>query len=253
MTAPLSQNIAENIQNDKYLQERTAPRPGDLGFYLHLSDLKLALDSIATDRRILVLDYGSGGSPYRHLFANAEYRRADFREFKDIDYIINESGGVEESPNTFDLILSTQVVEHVENPHLYFAECRRLLKPGGKLVLTTHGSFEDHGCPYDYQRWTVYGLHRDLEKAGFEIESSSKLTTGPRAVLFFIERGWLRTPKFSILGSLFLVIRSILKLVRPFYHRLCDRELSQYRVVSSNLDDHALYIAVFVVACKPFC
>ena len=251
MTNSLQRNIPEIIQEDTYLRERFAPKPGDLGFYLHLSDLRLALESVATDENLLVLDYGSGGSPYQLLFPKSTYRRADFGGMTDLDYTINESGVISERDGIFDLILSTQVAEHVKTPSNFFAECFRLLKPGGTLVLTTHGSFEDHGCPYDYQRWTAHGLIRDLEAAGFVVESMAKLTTGPRAVLFLVERGWLQTKKPSILGTIFLGIRGVLKLFRPLFHRLCDHELREHRIVTDDLDSHTLYIALFAVTRKP--
>ena len=63
----------------------------------------------------------------------------------------------------YDCILSTQVLEHVEDPAAYLQECYRVLSPGGHLLLTTHGIFEDHAVPRDYWRWTAVGLQRMIE------------------------------------------------------------------------------------------
>jgi hypothetical protein len=78
----------------------------------------------------------------------------------------------------------------------YVTECFRVLKPGGHLILTTHGLFEDHGCPYDFQRWTADGLRLLLEHADFRITGAKKLTCGPRALCFLINHGirQLRAP-----------------------------------------------------------
>src|SRR6187431_2690649 len=99
------------IQDKDYLRERLEPRSGDPD-YIHLSDLLMALEEFRTDEAITILDYGCGGSPYRSLFPNAEYKRADFVEMDDLDYVIGGDSRVDERDSTFDLILSTQVAEH---------------------------------------------------------------------------------------------------------------------------------------------
>ncbi len=57
-------------------------------------------------------------------------------------------------------MLSTQVLEHVTDPRLYLAECHRVLRPGGPLLLSTHGIMVYHPDPVDYWRWTGAGLQR---------------------------------------------------------------------------------------------
>lgn len=249
MDAPIKH--PEVLQDAGYNRQRSDPLPGDYGYYLHLSDLRMGLEQFATTAPIKVLDYGSGGSPYRSLFPHADYRRADIGPSDDLDYALDLTGKIPEPAATFDLILSTQVVEHVKEPAGYFAECFRLLKPGGRLICTTHGTFEDHGCPADYQRWTAYGLQRDLEVAGFQVTGVSKLTTGPRAVLFLIDRGWLKAPAKGLLGITLILVRGALKVLRPQVHRMCDATLANYRVVASNLDDHPLYVGLLITCVRP--
>ena len=62
-----------------------------------------------------------------------------------------------------------------------------LLKPGGFLVLTTHGLFGDHGCPYDFQRWTADGLRLLLERAGFQIKGSEEANLWPTGALLLCQ------------------------------------------------------------------
>ena len=102
--------------------------------YVVFSDLRAFLDGYRTERKIVVLDYGAGASPYRSLFPNAEYRRADFINGPELDYLVAQDSKVKAKEATFDMILSTQVAEHVFSPQIYFAECFRLLKPGGLLI-----------------------------------------------------------------------------------------------------------------------
>lgn len=249
-----SHTLASAIQTDAYLRQRLAPRPGD-AYYLHLSDLRLALDRIQSAAPIAVLDYGAGGSPYRSLFPNARYRRADFlhSEGDQLDYVLDEHSGVGERAATFDLIISTQVAEHLVEPAHYFAECYRLLKPGGRLYCTTHGVFEDHGCPYDFQRWTADGLRRDLTNAGFAIERLEKHTTGPRALLFQLDYhlGLLVAPRRSLLGMALWLARWFMVRFRARIHKQCDRYFDHCRVVTEALDRHAVYIGVAALARKP--
>jgi SAM-dependent methyltransferase len=243
-------DLGNHLRSDPYLRERLFPEPGDFT-YLHLADLRLALDSIRTDYTMKLLDYGCGGSPYRSLFPNAEYKRADYLQGKDdkLDYVLAGDSRVKESDDTFDFILSTQVIEHVGNPKLYFQECFRLLKSGGRLYVTTHGTYPDHGCPYDFYRWTADGLARDLSAAGFVIQRTEKHTTGPRAVFFHLDCQCknLQASRRNIFGAgLFAFKSSYLKL-QPWLHKMCDRHFSKNRVVM----EHSLYIVTACLAQKP--
>lgn len=236
------------------LRERFEPLPGDSD-YLHLADLRLALDSFKTDGPIRMLDYGCGGSPYRQLFPNAEYRRADYGDWQGLDYAINDDGSVAEVDCQFDMVLSTQVAEHAIRPEIYFRECYRLLKPGGRLICSTHGSYVDHAFPHDYQRWTAEGLRRDLASVGFDVTDMRKLTTGPRALMYFADRFnmWLLGSRSTLLGIGLWVFRTLARRYRSGLHSQCDRLFPANRVVSRDLEafEHSLYVVLLAVAAKP--
>jgi len=57
----------------------------------------------------------------------------------------------------------------VIDPARYLSECCRLLKPGGSLVLSTHGIMYYHPDPEDYWRWTSAGLAKLVEDAGLQV------------------------------------------------------------------------------------
>lgn len=69
--------------------------------------------------------------------------------------------------DTIDAILCTQVLEHVAEPSSVVGEFRRLLRPGGRLWMVAPLVWFLHEQPYDYYRYTSYGLRHLLERAGF--------------------------------------------------------------------------------------
>ncbi len=155
--------------------------------------------------------------------------------------MLSEDSRVKEADNAFDFILSTQVLEHVSSPAIYLAECFRLLKPGGKLYITTHGTYPDHACPYDFYRWTTDGLTRDLVAAGFAVSRTEKLTTGPRAALFHCDCQIhnLRTDRRTLVAHGMSAFRWAYVRLRPWLHKTCDDYFPNNRIVTHDLEHHS--------------
>lgn len=121
----------------------------------------------------LVLDAGAGDAPYKGLFKHARYESADFekadRIYAPSTYVCDlRSIPVEDC--RFDFIIFNQVMEHLPEPKLVLCELLRVLKPGGKMIYTGPLFFEEHEQPYDYYRYTQFGLRYLFTAAGFEIE-----------------------------------------------------------------------------------
>ena len=87
-------------------------------------------------RGLRVLDVGCGDRPYDTLLVGA-----------------SEIVG-------FDVVLCLQVLEHVPDPAAAVRELRRAVKPGGRVLLSTHGVYPFHPNPDDLWRWTHDGLER---------------------------------------------------------------------------------------------
>lgn len=244
--------LVESWNDPEVVRRRLRPRPGDLE-YLVLEDLREFLGRFATTAPIRVLDYGAGPSPYRSLFPNAEYRRADLVPSEGIDYLLPVDSRLPENIGLFDLVLSTQVAEHLQDPITYFKEAWRVLRPGGTIVITTHGLWEEHGAPYDFQRWTTMGLTRDLEKAGLPCPETYKLTASHRAFLFltlrwlgllYSSRSW---PSQKATGAL----RRLAAAIRGPVHRWSDRRMSDLKIAGPKHDNTpALYIVLAAVVRK---
>lgn len=165
-------------------------------------ELTRNLQSLVNDARLSagdrVLDYGCADQPYRALFHDdVRYEGADLPGNPVADIEINEDGTLPVQSASFDLVLSTQVLEHVEDPTTYLAECFRVLKPGGTLVLTTHGLMYYHRDPEDYWRWTPASLPLVVRKAGFEVaELRGLLGLAAAALQIFQDATYWYMPRF---------------------------------------------------------
>ena len=114
-----------------------------------------------------VLDVGCGESPYAHLLTSAaSYTGIDivyadqFGMTAKNDIMTFDGRTLPFSNQFFDHIICTEVIEHVEDPKAFVAELRRVLKSNGTLVATIPFSARVHHEPFDYQRFTSWGLKR---------------------------------------------------------------------------------------------
>jgi ubiquinone/menaquinone biosynthesis C-methylase UbiE len=83
--------------------------------------------------------------------------------------------------NEFEVILCTEVLEHLKSPEIAIKEMKRVLKPSGKLILTTRFIFPLHDVPGDYWRFTKYGLEHlfaDWQIEEFKEEATTLETMG---------------------------------------------------------------------------
>jgi SAM-dependent methyltransferase len=118
-----------------------------------------------------VLDAGAGDAPYRELFNHCEYVTTDWsgslhRGAKGAD-IIASLDRLPVADGSFDAVLCTQVLEHVDDPHRTLIELCRVLRPGGRLGLTAPLVWPLHEQPFDFFRFTPYGIEALLRRAGF--------------------------------------------------------------------------------------
>ena len=120
------------------------------------------------------LDFGCGGQPYRTLFEPrvTGYLGADIAPAAGVELDITFAPG-ESLPladGSIDTILSTQVLEHTEDPESYLRECRRLLNPTGCLIITVPMQWRHHEVPHDYLRFTRFGITHLLGRNQFRVE-----------------------------------------------------------------------------------
>lgn len=120
---------------------------------------------------MLVLDAGAGRSPYRDLFTHAKYESADIAQLDGgapaVDYVCDLTD-IPVEDGRFDRVLFNQVLEHVPDPPAVLRELHRVLKPGGEILCSCPLMFHEHQKPYDFYRYTRYGLRHLFEQAGFD-------------------------------------------------------------------------------------
>jgi len=114
----------------------------------------------------LLLDAGSGPSPYKHYF-RCKYEATEIYSAPNIDFVCSLDN-IPRKDNTYDGILNTEVLEHVNNPEKVIGEMYRVLKKDGKLFMTVPQMYCIHQEPYNFYYYTKYALSKILGAAGFE-------------------------------------------------------------------------------------
>lgn len=118
-----------------------------------------------------LLDVGCGQMPYRGLFPHIQryvgIEHPNHHHPDDRPTMWAEGMHLPFPDAAFDSVLATQVLEHVPEPALLLAELCRVLRPGGVLLLSAPHIWELHEQPYDFYRYTCYGLSYLLRQAGF--------------------------------------------------------------------------------------
>lgn len=142
-------------------------------FYLRLT-ADLQTNSIYRDLRKhlrglsgKLLDIGCGNSPFRHLLdpAISEYQGIDVQEassfgYQNPDTTYYDGKVIPFADRFFDVLLCTEVLEHVADPTPLVREMHRVLRPGGLAIITIPWSARFHYIPFDYYRYTPSALEK---------------------------------------------------------------------------------------------
>jgi SAM-dependent methyltransferase len=141
-------------------------------------DRWVAKQAAAVPEGARVLDVGAGSCRYRGLFQHCHYQTQDFAQlppaelgigltYGRIDYV-SDILAIPVPDGSFDVVLCTEVLEHVSEPILAAREFARILRPGGRLLLTTPLGSGLHQEPYHfYGGYTPYWFDKHLQEAGF--------------------------------------------------------------------------------------
>jgi SAM-dependent methyltransferase len=165
--------------------------PGFLGlfvnpFYFARKGLHQEIIRYASSARGSLLDVGCGSMPYRKYFNVSYYvgldlqgRRASATHYYDGKVFPFGDG-------EFNYVLTSQVLEHVFNPDDFLSEIHRVLRKDGILLLSTPFLWDEHEQPFDYARYSSFGLRYLLERHDFEVLEHQKTMDDIRAIFQII-------------------------------------------------------------------
>jgi SAM-dependent methyltransferase len=164
--------------NKYYLHQRFFPGSISLfinPFFFIRKRLAEKIRSLAPQLHGRLLDFGCGAKPYRLLFTNAsEYIGVDIEneghdhrgEQIDVYY---DGNHLPFGDASFDAILTSEVLEHVPEINECLRELYRVLKPGGRILITVPFVWQEHELPFDFRRFSVTGIKKLLTDNGFKI------------------------------------------------------------------------------------
>ena len=162
--------------------------------------------------RELILDAGAGECGNKDFITNQSYIALDAAcgdqswNYSGLD-VIADLENTPFIPNCFHLVICTQVMEHVKEPQAVLLELFRVMKEEGVLCLSAPQGWGVHQAPYDFFRFTHFGLNYLLKKAGFNHISiipscgyfgylANRLTVLPKTLFWPIKTHWLRVLLF---------------------------------------------------------
>lgn len=192
-----------------------------------------------------VLDFGCGSKPYEGLFVNREnYVGVDIAKSghnhndSKVD-VFWDGKTLPFDDNFFDACVSFEVFEHVFNPEAVLAELKRVLKPGGSLVITTPFVYGEHEVPFDFARYTSFGLRHLLTEAGFQVKTLEKIGDENLAIgQLLVDYVSNRVPRVKYLG---FVLKAI------FTAPIIIAALA-FSAVGRKREDTPLYLNLLAVA-----
>jgi len=179
-----------------------------------------------------ILDFGCGSKPFADLFKNANH-------YIGVDILVSGHDHVDSKVDvfydgshlpfadaSFDHIVSFEVLEHVFNLEEVLAELMRVLKPGGMLLFSIPFAWDEHERPYDFGRYTTFGIKYKIRQRGFIEIDAQPTNTFLEAVsqLFILYLYYIARSKFKIINQLFqLIVIFPISLISVLICRLLPR------------------------------
>ena len=195
--------------------------------------LNFVKQEIGDKKNYSVLDMGCGMKPYQSFFVgNSRYIGVDIDKSTNAD-VAAPIWALPFTDGEFDVVLCTQVLEHTSKLEEAAVEIKRVLKSGGVAFVSVPMTYSEHGVPYDYWRFTSFGL-RELFK-DFDIVRVVPSSSYPSTILqlqnvFFALWPWgtyVFIPVFLIsnaLGVLFDILGKAMQWLDPKIRRYLGRQ-----------------------------
>lgn len=182
--------------------------------YLTRKRLLEGIEKFAPSLGGRLLDFGCGSKPYQSLFQVDQYVGLDIEnnpghshENEQID-VFYDGKRIPFDDATFDAVFTSEVFEHVFNIDEALKEVNRILKIGGKMIVTCPFAICEHEAPNDFARYTSYGLKHILQQNGFEVIEFVKAGTSIEVIvqlwiMYIHQNIYPKIKKIPILSSIF--------------------------------------------------
>jgi len=154
-------------------------------FYFARKAIYTNIKAFSKNVKGITLDIGCGTKPYEKLFFSEKYIGMDVRtsghdHANSVIDVFYDGIEIPFENGYFDSVVCFEVLEHVFNPDIFLKEANRVLKPGGIAVFTVPFMWDEHEQPYDFARYSSFGLNHLFLKAGFKVISSKKYVSNLR-------------------------------------------------------------------------
>lgn len=155
-----------------------------IGAAIEDSAARTARERPGATRKPRVLDIGCGGQPFRGALEASGYSYVSLDTQAQPGIVTDYLAPIDGDPPDelfaeprFDLVLCTEVLEHVGDWEGAFANMRRVLAPGGRLIITCPHVYPLHEEPFDFWRPTTHALRFFAERHGLMVAELVRLGT----------------------------------------------------------------------------
>lgn len=197
------------------------------------------INKVLSNMNGIVVDLGCGTAPYKPdiLKVATKYVGVDWKnslhEQSHVDIFADLCKRLPIDDSFADTVVSFQVLEHLPEPYLCLEEAYRILKGGGKIIITVPFMWQVHEAPHDFYRFTRHGLFYLLSKAGF-VDVCIKENTGFWQTVILKLNYYTSSIFYKPLRVVFIPFWYVGQQIAPFLDKLrrVPSETASYTVVA---------------------
>jgi len=216
------------------------------------------LPRVADRQKGILLDLGCGQQPYQSIYKGLfkQVVTGDSELRSRINARLS-SVALPFRDNSFDVVLISEVIEHIDEVSLTLSEISRILRPGGHLFITWPFMWPLHELPRDYTRFTEYGMERLLANSGLQIENLERRGDLLCLSLSIFEHltfnGMESLARLPIMGSILfrpaqiMVTKAVRKLWNAYLYIVGDGERIRPRLIGEGLKGPLNHLALWTL------